>query len=181
MQSFSTHGRANAAANADRRGMFAGRSRKGKSAARAPIGASGYGLEALESRCLMSGTGLSATYYNNSDFTGTTVSRTDAQVNFDWAANAPASGIGADTFSVRWKGSVEAASSETYTFYTASDDGVRLWVGERLLIDNWTNHSVTENRGSIDLQAGQRYDLRMEFRENTGKAVAKLSWATPTR
>ena len=74
------------------------------------------------------GTGLAATYYNNADFTGTTVVRTDPTVNFDWASGSPAAAIGVDTFSARWTGQVQPQFSETYTFYTQSDDGVRLWV-----------------------------------------------------
>ena len=57
-------------------------------------------IEALESRTLLAGNGLAATYYNGIDFTGGTASRIDARVNFDWAAGAPADTIDADTFSV---------------------------------------------------------------------------------
>ena len=80
------------------------------------------------------GTGLAATYFDNLDFTGTTVTRIDPTVNFDWGA-APAAGIGADTFSVRWTGQVKPQFSQTYTFYTQSDDGVRLWVNGQLLVE----------------------------------------------
>ena len=126
------------------------------------------------------GNGLSAVYYDNQDFTGATVARVDPTVNFDWGAGAPAPGIGADTFSVRWTGQVQAQFSQTYTFYTTSDDGVRLWVNGQLIIDNWTDHAPTENSGTIALTAGQRYDIRMEFYENGGGAVAKLSWSGPS-
>ena len=60
---------------------------------------------------------------------------------------SPAAAIAADTFSARWIGQVEAQFTGTYTFYTQSDDGVRLWVNGQLLVNNWTNHSVTENGG----------------------------------
>ena len=69
--------------------------------------------------------------------------------------------------------------SETYTFHTLSDDGVRLWVNRVQVINNWTDHSPTENVGSSDLVAGQLYDIRMEFYENGGGAVAALSWSAP--
>ena len=78
------------------------------------------------------GDGLAATYFNNADFTGTTVVRTDPTVNFDWGSGSPAPAIGADTFSARWTGQVQPQFSETYTFYTQSDDGVRLWVNNVL-------------------------------------------------
>jgi glucose/arabinose dehydrogenase len=124
------------------------------------------------------GTGLAATYYNNIDFTGTTVSRTDGTVNFDWASGSPAAAIGADTFSARWTGQVQPQFSETYTFYTQSDDGVRLWVNNVPVVNNWTDHAITENSGTIALTAGQRYDIRMEFYENGGLATARLLWSS---
>ena len=124
------------------------------------------------------GTGLSATYFNNVDFTGTAVSRIDSTVNFSWGSGSPATTIGPDTFSARWVGQVEAQFTDTYTFYTRSDDGVRLWVNGRALVNDWTNHGVTENSGRISLVAGRRYDIRMEFYENGGAATARLLWSS---
>lgn len=125
------------------------------------------------------GTGLSATYYDNPDFTGSAVSRVDPAVNFDWSAS-PAPGIAADTFSVRWSGQVRPQFTQTYTFYTQSNDGVRLWVNGQLLIDNWTAHALTTNTGTIALVAGQLYAIRMEFFDNTGVATARLGWSSPS-
>jgi glucose/arabinose dehydrogenase len=126
------------------------------------------------------GNGLAATYYDNANFTGATVSRVDPTVGLDWGTGAPAPGIGADTFSVRWTGQVQAQFSQTYTFYTQSDDGVRLWVNGQPLVNNWTDHAVTENSGTIALVAGQRYNVTMEFYENGGFAVARLLWSSPS-
>lgn len=124
------------------------------------------------------GTGLSATYFNNSDFTGTSVARVDPTVDFVWGSGSPATAITADTFSARWTGQVEAPFTGTYTFYTVSDDGVRLWVNNQLLVSNWTNHAAMENSGAITLSAGQRYPIRMEFYENGGLATARLLWSS---
>ncbi|MDQ3814732.1 MAG: PQQ-dependent sugar dehydrogenase, partial [Armatimonadota bacterium] len=126
------------------------------------------------------GTGLTGTYYDNQDFTGTTLTRVDPQVLFDWGEASPAPSLGADTFSVRWTGQVQAQVSETYTFYSRSDDGVRLWVNNQLLIDNWTDHAVEENSGTIQLTAGVRYAIKMEFYEGGGEAVAQLLWSSPS-
>ena len=125
-----------------------------------------------------SGDGLTAEYYDNLDFTALSVTRVDAVVNFNWGTGAPASGMGSNSFSVRWSGEVEPQFSETYTFYTQSDDGVRLWVNGQLVVDNWTDHALTENGGTITLAGGQRYAVRMEFYDNTGAAVAKLLWSS---
>jgi PA14 domain-containing protein/Big-like domain-containing protein/carbohydrate binding protein with CBM6 domain/fibronectin type III domain protein/strictosidine synthase-like protein len=127
------------------------------------------------------GTGLRGQYYDNSNLTNLKLTRTDATVNFTWGTGAPATGIGADTFSVRWTGQVQARFSQTYTFYTTSDDGVRLWVNGVQIINNWTNHSSTENSGTIALVANQKYDILMEYYENTGSAVAKLSWSSASQ
>lgn len=131
---------------------------------------------------LGTGTGLRADYFNNQTLTApAALSRTDATVNFNWASAAPGTGVGADHFSARWTGQVEALFSQTYTFFTTSDDGVRLWVNGQLLIDNWTDHAPTENSGSIALTAGQKYDLKLEFYESAGGATATLSWSSASQ
>ena len=124
------------------------------------------------------GTGLRGDYYDNMDLTGFVLSRTDATVGFDWGSGSPDPAIGADTFSVRWTGQVQAQYSETYTFYTYSDDGVRLWVNGQQLVNNWTDHGPTENSGTIALTAGVKYDITMEYYENGVGAVAQLSWSS---
>jgi glucose/arabinose dehydrogenase len=124
------------------------------------------------------GNGLSATYFDNANLTGTSVSRVDPTVDFVWGAASPAPGIGADTFSVRWTGQIEAQVTETYTFYTVSDDGVRLWINGQAVVNNWTNHSPTENSGTIALTGGQRYAITMEYYENAGGATARLLWSS---
>ncbi|MBI3855857.1 MAG: VCBS repeat-containing protein [Planctomycetes bacterium] len=126
------------------------------------------------------GSGLTGDYFDNADFTVQKLSRTDATVNFDWGTGGPDPSVAADGFSVRWTGQVQAQFSETYTFYTVSDDGVRLWVNGALVINNWTDHAPTENSGTIPLTAGQKYDLKMEFYENGGGATAKLLWSGPS-
>src|SRR5439155_1112541 len=143
-------------------------------------------VEPVEARRLLSGNGLTATYFDNDDLTGKSISRVDPTVNFDWGAGspngaiaadtfsarwtgqiqstdrrvhfnwgtaAPMSGIGADTYSVRWTGQVMAQKTEEYTFYTQSDDGVRVWVNGQKLIDNWSVHAPAENSGKIKLEA----------------------------
>jgi hypothetical protein len=107
------------------------------------------------------------------------VTRVDPTVNFDWGNGSPATAIGVDTFSARWTGKVRAKVTGTHTFYTTSDDGVRLWINGVLVIDNWTDHAPVENSGTISLTTGQIYDVRMEFYENGGGAVAKLLWSAP--
>lgn len=88
---------------------------------------------------------------------------------------------GRSDYSVRWTGQVTPQHSETYTFHTISNDGVRLWVDGKLVIDNWTDHSATEDEGKIRLDAGRKVNIKMEFYQGGGGAVAKLSWSSPSQ
>jgi hypothetical protein len=125
--------------------------------------------------------GLQAQYYEGTDLTNLKLTRTDATVNFNWDKNAPDSTLSTDYFSVRWTGQIQPKYSETYTFYTNSDDGIRLWVNGQLLIDNWTDHPVTENRGMIPLTAFQNYDIRLEYYEKTADSICQLQWSSASQ
>ncbi|HEV8606403.1 MAG TPA: PA14 domain-containing protein [Tepidisphaeraceae bacterium] len=123
--------------------------------------------------------GLKATYFDNMDLTGKTVSRTDSNINFNWDNHSPVPLIAPDTFSVRWTGKVKAQKTERYTFYARSDDGVRVWVNNQLLISCWTPHPAAEFAGSINLVAGQKYDIKVEYFQRYGGAQISLSWSSP--
>jgi Glycoside hydrolase family 44/PA14 domain/Fibronectin type III domain len=124
-----------------------------------------------------SGTGLLGVYFNNADFTGSTVQQIDSTVNFNWGLGAPTPGIDADTFSVRWTGQVKPTATGSYRFQTQTDAGVRLWLDNRLLISNWSDHPLTTNTSTVVLLvAGRKYDIKLEYHENTGVAVARLLW-----
>lgn len=127
------------------------------------------------------GTGLRAEYFNNMNLTGVpVVNPVDSQVNFTWNTASPVAGVHADNFSVRWTGQVEAPMTGNYFFSTVSDDGVRLWINDIQVINNWTDHGPTvDNTTAIPLTAGTRYNIRMEFYERTLGAVAKLLWTYP--
>lgn len=127
--------------------------------------------------CPGSGNGLKAEYFDNINLSGSPVlEKIDQTVSFDWGGGGPGSPIANDYFSVRWTGKVQPCFTENYTFTTRSDDGIRLWVNGSPVIDNWTLHGSTYNSGSINLIAGQKYDIRLEFYENAGSAVAELYW-----
>lgn len=126
------------------------------------------------------GTGLKAQFWPNATFAGdATVTRTDRGVNYNWKyTGSPDPAIPAEPFSSAWTGQVEAPFSETYTFTTVSDDTVRLWVDGRLIIDNTTPHGPTVDRGTVTLQAGRRYAIRLEQTEQGGEASMKLIWSS---
>ncbi len=136
------------------------------------------------SACVAAGTGagLTGKYYNGVALNTLMTTRpNDGAINFNPADSRGVSYAGGgDTFSVSWEGQVQPRCSENYTFYTNSNDGVRLWVNGVQIINNWTDHVLTENSGSIALVGGTKYDIKMEFYENLGGAVAQLSWSSPS-
>ncbi len=125
------------------------------------------------------GTGLRGEYFSDRSLVHRFLHRVDPSVDFDWGNGAPASGLSGNNFSVRWTGQIEPTATGTWTFQTRSDDGVRLWIDNQLIIDQWNDHAATVHTGQIDLAAGVLYDIRMEYYENAGDAVAELSWAGP--
>jgi glucose/arabinose dehydrogenase len=125
--------------------------------------------------------GLQATYYDNADLTRPSVTRKDPMINFNWGEGPPDPAIGNDTFSVRWTGWVEAQFNQSYRFYTRSDDGVRLWVNNNLIIDKWIDQPVTEwSSAAVALRRGVRYPIKMEFYDNSGTAQVDLLWSSPS-
>lgn len=128
-----------------------------------------------------SGNGLFGEYYSNTDqIAGTPAySRTDETINFDWGEGEPAPNVGADHFVVRWTGKIQVPFNDTYTFYTQTDDGVRLSVNNKLLIDKWEAQPSLEWLGKLDLVAGQSYTIQMDFLESQGYATSKLFWSSP--
>ena len=125
------------------------------------------------------GGGIRADYYKGMDLRNHALRRIDPQISFNWGGGEPDPSVGDNNFSVRWIGEVEAAFTEKYTFYTNSDDGVRLWVDGKQLVNDWTDHGAEENSGTIDLVAGQFYTIVMEYYENGGSALAELRWSSP--
>jgi uncharacterized repeat protein (TIGR03806 family) len=143
----------------------------------------------LNSSAIGTGIGLRGAYWSNvtaAAFTTPGFSvppslvRTDAVVNVDWGNNSPDPKISSNTFTARWTGAVQPQFNEAYTFYTTTDDGVRLWVNGQLLIDEWVDQGPTEWSGTINLIAQQRYNIQMDYYENGGGAVARLWWGSPS-
>ena len=126
------------------------------------------------------GGGVKGQYYKGMNFETLVLTRIDPQINFNWGdPGGPDPAVGNDQFSARWTGEIEAAFTETYTFYASADDGVRLWVDGKQLVNAWVDQGTTEYRGTIDLVAGNAYSFVMEYYENGGGAVAELRWSSP--
>jgi uncharacterized protein YjdB len=130
------------------------------------------------------GCGLKGEYYNTKDFTGPiVVTRIDPNINFnfaDVAGGSYADGEPIDNYSARWTGQIVPLYSETYNFCTLCDEGGRLWVNGKLLVDGWLKRGETLCE-SIELTKGIKYNIQMEYYEQAGGAGAFLYWKSPSQ
>ena len=120
-------------------------------------------------------------YFKGRDFSTLLYQRIDGPVNFNWGTGTPDASVPKDNFSARWTGTLTPDVTQTYTLYTLSDDGIRLWIDNQLIINNWTLHGVTENSGTVSLNSGQAHDIKLEYFEATGNATARLLWSASDR
>jgi hypothetical protein len=137
-----------------------------------------------------SGTGLLGQYYTNSSSTYTNaanfnptnlfLSRVDPAIDFNWT-NGTSPNLSNGLYTVRWTGQVQPQFSETYFFAVQSDDGCRLWVNDQLLIDKWQKQGLTTWTNAIALQAGTRYDIKLEYYQSGGTGQAHLFWYSPSQ
>jgi hypothetical protein len=108
------------------------------------------------------------------------LSRIDPEINWNWGdPGSPDPAVNVDGFACRWTGEIEAAFTETYTFYMTTDDGQRLWIDGQLIIDHWVQQGMTEYSGTIDLVAGEKYSIEAWMYEHDGGAGAELRWSSP--
>ena len=116
-----------------------------------------------------------AEYFPNTTLAGSpTVTACEATLDHQWGSGGPA-GVGADNFSARWTGQFGFPTATTYTFTAVSDDGIRVWVDGVLLIDQWRAQAAATFTASRALTAGS-HEVRVEYYEATGQAVARLGW-----
>lgn len=123
--------------------------------------------------------GLKAEYFDNMNLEGTPAVRTDEWINFEPANQAPDPFLPKSPLSVRWTGKLKPAVSGTYTFGFTSDDGCRLFIDGKKLIDSWYGRGVTQDTIRVDLEAGKTYQLQAEYFDNRDVAVSKLAWRIP--
>lgn len=125
--------------------------------------------------------GLTARYFGNTTLSGQPArQRVDPVVNFNWAGNRPDAALPADRFSAQWSGQLAAPSTEAYTFYLiSSGGGARLWVNNQLMIDRWRQPSGPQSSSApVELRAGEKADVRVEYYNTGGKAAISLLWSS---
>lgn len=124
--------------------------------------------------------GVVGLYFPNLALEGPPMTRLDPTIDFYWPTGVADAQLATNRFSVRWATRIVPALADTYTFYAFTDDGVRLWVNRRLLIDHWDDQGPTERSGQLRLSAGTQYELVMEYFNNGGPGTALLRWSTAT-
>jgi len=127
--------------------------------------------------------GLTGHYFTGENFETETFRRVDPGVDFNWDNTPPsrgAAGLPHDNYSVRWSGTVVAEAAGDYTFRSAADDGVRLYIDGKLVIDDWATHPVTVDTATVHFAAKSRHAIRFEFFQGGGGAAVQLTWSRPT-
>jgi beta-glucosidase len=121
--------------------------------------------------------GLSAEYFDNNRLEGQPrIVRTDTRMDFRWTLNSPGRGIPFDWYSARWTGSLTAPPSGVKRIAIEGNDGYRLYLDGRLVIDNWRKQSYGTRIEAVDLKPGSPVSIRLEYFESTGNARLKLLW-----
>jgi beta-glucosidase len=121
-------------------------------------------------------TGMKGEYFDNMNLSGNpVVTRIDSMVNFNFGTDAPVSGVSEDHFSIRWKGKI-VPPDMVHQIGTSTDDGARLYLDGKLLIDDWKDHGETPNRAEVDLKPGKEYDVEFQYYDDALGASARLTW-----
>ncbi len=124
-----------------------------------------------------SDSGLRADYWNNSSLEGApTVSRVDRELNFAWTLYAPAANLPFDWYSARWTATLTAPPSGVRTLAVAGNDGYRLYVDGRVVVDNWRKASFGTRAVTVNFAPRSRHAIRLEYHETTGSARLRLLW-----
>lgn len=127
------------------------------------------------------GTGLRGRYYNGPAFNTFGYDRIDANIAHTFGAGGPPDPIGATNYSIIWAGTIKARYSEAYTFYADTDDGVRLWVDGKMIIDDWFGKNGESISSTIHLRSEETYSIKMAYYNGAGEGKAFLYWESASQ
>jgi beta-glucosidase len=125
--------------------------------------------------------GLTAEYFKNRELSGTpAVTRTDKNIDFNFIVQPiPGFSSGAfsiENFSARWTGFFTPTESGTYQLGMRADDGFRLWLDGKLVVEDWTTHGISSKLAPVKLEKGHKYAIKVEYFQATGDAIAQIVW-----
>jgi hypothetical protein len=121
--------------------------------------------------------GLIGKYYSDVDLVKLEETKVDEYIYFFWYGGSPLPSMGPDNFSVEWDGYIRADADDVYWFFTTSDDGIRLWIDDDLIIDNWNPDVSDEQCESLFLERGL-HKLKLQYFDSEGAALVTLGWAS---
>ncbi len=124
--------------------------------------------------------GFQADYFNGRNFEQKIHSRTDERINFIWNNVPPVAGLDPHIYSIRWTGVLKAPESGDYLFRAHVDDGIRVKLGGRTVIDAWDLHDSEAFTGTIYLHAGQEYSMEVEYFNALFEGEIQLYWQLPS-
>ena len=120
--------------------------------------------------------GLKGEYFDNKTFSGSPVyTRIDKTVNFRWGMRHPKK-LPLNDFSIRWTGKLVPPVTGTYKLRLEGDDGIRFYLDNKLLIDQWVDRGETADIVTVSLHANKPVNIRIEYYENVGVSLARLKW-----
>jgi outer membrane protein OmpA-like peptidoglycan-associated protein len=125
------------------------------------------------------GDGLRGDYYRGLNFEQFVKTRHDALIDFYWPAEQPMPGVPAEEFTVRWSGWLVPPVTGHYVLHLTVDDGARLWLDGKQLLDEWRGQPLGYYSVPIDLQGGRPYRLRLDYCQYSREARALFYWERP--
>ena len=124
--------------------------------------------------------GLTTEYFSNTELKGTPKIRKEEWINYEPANQAPDPFLPQNPMSIRWQGKLKPTTSGNYTFNFTSSDGCRLYINDKLLIDSWSDRTITMDTINMHLEVGKEYNLKAEYFDNRDYAIARLQWRVPS-
>lgn len=120
--------------------------------------------------------GLEGEYFANMKLEGEPVlKRNNRKIDFNWDEKPP-KGLNAYEYSVRWTGKLTAPETGTYIFALTGDDGYRLYINNKLIIERWEDHEPTTTKTELPLESGKSYDIKIEYYQDHGGASIKFEY-----
>lgn len=121
--------------------------------------------------------GLKGEYFDNKDFQGEPkLVRIDEKVEFNWGSKAPAENFPKDYYTVRWTGKLISPSTGRFKISGASDDGIKVYINDKKIIDNWIERAFIADIVDLELVKGQEYSIKVEYFEKEKDAAITLGW-----
>ena len=140
-----------------------------------------YFLLIISTTNLLAQNGLKADYYDGTKFNRYVTTDYVDKIDFYWNNTPPVEGINPHKCSVRYTGRLKAPKTGAYTFSARVDDGVRVWVGDVQVINNWRLNDVGYSKGTVKMETDTFYDLKIEYFNALIEAELRLFWKLPKK